>query len=68
MLLAEVSQDELIAYLDNMELDLEELTTTFQETSGGLELEEINGLEELDINEGDLDNLLLEYDLNEDYL
>lgn len=68
MMLAEVSQDELIAYLDNMDINLEDITTTFQETSNELEFEEMNGLEELDMNEGDLDDLLLEYDLNEDYL
>ncbi len=68
MMLAEVSQDELIAYLDNMDLDLEDITNTFHETSSELEFDEMDGLEELDMNKSDLNDLLLEYDLNEDYL
>lgn len=67
-LLAEIPQSELIAYLDNMELDMEDLATMYTESSEDIEFENLDGLNELDMNEEELDDLLLEYDINEDYL
>jgi hypothetical protein len=68
MLLAEVSQEDLIAYLDNIDLDIEDLTSTFQESTEELDFENLDGLDQLDMNEEELDDLLLEYDITEDYL
>lgn len=67
-LLADIPQDDLIAYLDEMELDMEDLTRVYQETSVSFELDELDGLEELELDEEEMDDLFLEYDLNEDYL
>ncbi|MFK7953053.1 MAG: hypothetical protein AB8B73_09420 [Ekhidna sp.] len=67
-LLAEIPQDDLIAYLDNMDLELEDITTALGETSNDSDLNEMDALEELDMDEMEMDDLLLEYDLNDDYL
>lgn len=67
-LLAEVSQEELIAYLDEIDIDLEEITSTFQETANDFDLDMVDAFESLEVDEEDLDELMLEFDLNEDYL
>ncbi|SNS79327.1 hypothetical protein SAMN05421640_1255 [Ekhidna lutea] len=67
-LLAEVSQDELIAYLDYVELDEYDIASTFEGEDGMFEFEDSNVLDGIDLDNQALDDVLLEYDLEDEYL
>ncbi|MEP0987253.1 hypothetical protein [Ekhidna sp.] len=67
-LLAEVSQDELIAYLDQIELDEYDIASAFDDNMDVFELENSSMLDGIEIDDQALDDVLLEYDLEDEYL
>lgn len=67
-MLAEVSQDELVAYLEQMELDEYEIASAFDEDMEIFETEDTNVLDGIDLGEDAIDDVLLEYDLEDEYL
>ncbi|MEQ9466512.1 MAG: hypothetical protein RLN88_03820 [Ekhidna sp.] len=67
-LLAEVSQEELVAYLDLIELDEYDIASAVDENSEILNFEETDVLDGIDMDEGVIDDVLLEYDLADEYL
>lgn len=67
-LLAEVSQAELVAYLDLVELDEYDIASAVDENSEVLNFEETDVLDGINMDEGVIDDVLLEYDLADEYL
>ncbi|WP_425391744.1 hypothetical protein [Ekhidna sp.] len=67
-ILASVPQGELLAYLDQIELDEYEIASTINDGDEIFEFEDPNVLEGIDINDESLDDVLLEYDLQDEYL
>lgn len=67
-LLAEVSQDELIAYLDLIELDEYEIASALDENSEVFDFEDTSILDGIEMDDQALDDVLLEYDLEDEYL
>ncbi|WP_421765624.1 hypothetical protein [Ekhidna sp.] len=67
-LLAEVPQDELIAYLDLIELDEYDIASAFDDNMDVFELENSSMLDGIEIDDQALDDVLLEYDLEDEYL
>lgn len=67
-MLAEVSQDELVAYLDLLELDEYEIASAFDEDLDIFETEDTNVLDGIDLGDDAINDVLLEYDLEDEYL
>ncbi|WP_424964179.1 hypothetical protein [Ekhidna sp.] len=67
-MLAEISQDELVAYLELMELDEYEIASAFDEDMEIFDKEDANILDGIDLEEDAIDDVLLEYDLEDEYL
>ncbi len=66
-LLADVPQEELMAYIDLMEFEDNDILAAFEGTIESIDFES-DGLEEVEIGEEVLDDLLLEYDLSDEFL
>ena len=66
-MLAEVSQDELVAYLDHLDLDEYEIATAFDEDVEIFD-EETNVLDGIDLEDQSIDDVLQEYDLEDEIL
>lgn len=62
-LLAKIPQEELIAYLDEIELDEYELADAFPEETNSLEFDDVKMLEDLDMSDESLNELLNEFNL-----
>jgi hypothetical protein len=67
-LLAEVSHEELLAYLDEVEIDEYELVSAFGDNEEIFEFEDTNVLDGIDIDDQAIDDVLLQYDLEDEYL
>jgi len=67
-LLATISEEELIAYLDQDDFDEYEIASAFQDVPEVFEFENSDGLDGLDLEDQAIEDVLLEYDLGEDYL
>ena len=67
-LLAEVSQEELIAYLDEAEFDEYELASAFEGNEEIFDFEDTNVLDGIDMDDQAIDDVLLQYDLEDEYL
>ena len=67
-LLAEVPEADLIAYLDQVDVDIYDLASTFTGDSESLQFDELDMLNGLDVEEGSLDSILEEYNLEDEYL
>ncbi|WP_420319245.1 hypothetical protein [Ekhidna sp.] len=67
-LLASVSQDELIAYLGQLEIDEYDIASIADDSDEIFEYDDPNVLEGIDIGDQSLDDVLLEYDLEDEYL
>ena len=67
-MLADISHDELVAYLEQMELDEYEIASAFDEDMEIFETEDTNVLDGIDLGEDAIDDVLLEYDLEDEYL
>ena len=67
-LLASVTQEELIAYLDEIELEEFEIITALGDNPTVFDFEETEGLDDIDLEDQSIDDMLLEYDLEEELL
>lgn len=67
-MLAEISKDELVAYLGQMELDEYEIASAFDEDLEIFDTEDTNMLDGIDLGDEAIDDVLLEYDLEDEYL
>ena len=67
-LLASVTQEELIAYLDEIELEEFEIITALGDNPSVFDFEETEGLDDIDLEDQSIDDMLLEYDLEEELL
>ena len=65
-LLAEVSEEDLVAYIEELDLDEYDLATTFPETTDELEFEDIEMMDGLDLEDHSIDDILLEYNIELD--
>lgn len=62
-LLAEISEEDLVAYIDEMDLDEYDLAATFPETTDDLEFDDLEMMNDLDLEDHSIDEILLEYNL-----
>ena len=67
-LLASVTQEELIAYLDEIELEEFEIITALGDNPSVFDFEETEGLDDIDLEDQSIDDMLLVYDLEEELL
>ncbi len=67
-MLAEISKNELVAYLGQMELDEYEIASAFDEDLEIFDTEDTNMLDGIDLGDEAIDDVLLEYDLEDEYL
>ena len=67
-LLSEVSQEELLAYIDYMSLEEDEILTAFEKTFQTMDFSNETELDELELEDESLDELINVYDLTDEYL
>ena len=67
-LLAEISQEEIVAYLDQIELDEYDIASAIGDEVNDLEFEDTSVLDGIDLEDQSIDDVLLEYDLADEYL
>lgn len=67
-LLAEFSQDELIAYLETMELDEYDITSAFENSQEVFDFENSTVLDGIDLEGETIENVFSEFDLEDEYL
>ena len=67
-LLASVTQEELIAYLDEIELEEFEIITALGDNPSVFDFAETEGLDDIDLEDQSIYDMLLEYDLEEELL
>ena len=67
-LLAEISQEEIVEYLDLLELDEYDIASAIGEDEEAFEFEDTNVLDGIDLEDQSIDDVLLEYDLADEYL
>lgn len=66
-LLAEISEQDLVAYLDQLDLDEYELVSTFPSEAEQLEFPNIEMLDDVELEGQSIDELMLEYNLEDEY-
>ncbi len=67
-LLADIPQDELMAYLDQIDIDEYDIASVITESAEELEFENTNMLDGIDLEDQSIEDVLLEYDLADEYL
>ena len=67
-LLAEIPEEELMAYVEELNLDAYDLASAFPETTEELEFEDIEMMEEWNMEDLPIDDILLEYNIEEEKL
>jgi len=67
-LLADVPEEALVAYIEELDLDTYDLATAFPEATNELEFEDIEIMDGLEIEDVSIDDVLLEYNLEEENL
>ncbi len=67
-LLAEISQDEIAAYLDQTDLDEYDIASAIGDEDYQWEFEDTNVLDGIDLGDQTIDDVMLEYDLADEYL
>ncbi len=67
-LLADIPEEELLAYIDMMQLDETDIFSAFEGSVETIEFYDMEGFEDLQLEDEALDDLLIEYDLTDDYL
>ena len=65
-LLAEVSEEDLVAYIEELDLDAFDLASTFPEVTNDLEFEDLEMMNNLDLEDHPIDDILLEFNLELD--
>ncbi|MEP1094623.1 MAG: hypothetical protein ABJG78_05905 [Cyclobacteriaceae bacterium] len=67
-LLADIPEEELLAYIDMLQIDENDILAAFEGSVESIDFFDANGLEDLELEDEYLDDLLIEYDLSDDYL
>ena len=67
-LLAEISQEEIVAYLDQIELDEYDIASAFTDEGNEWPLDGTDMLDGIELEDQSMDDVLLEYDLADEYL
>lgn len=67
-LLAEVSNEELVAYLDNIELDEYDIASAIEVGTDLFDFEDTNMLDGIELEDQAIDDVLIQYDLEDEYL
>ena len=67
-LLADISEEELMAYLDEIELDEYDIASAFENDLDILNLDENSVLDGINMENEAIDDMILEYDLGDEYL
>lgn len=67
-LLAQISQEEIVAYLDQIELDEYDIASAIGDEVNELDFNDTNVLDGVDLEDQTLDDVLIEYDLADEYL
>lgn len=67
-LIAEIPEEELIAYVEQLHLDAYDLAVAFPETTEELEFKDIEMMDELEVDDLSIDDILLEYNIEEEKL
>ena len=67
-LLADIPEEELLAYIDMIQLDENDILSAFESSVETIEFYDMEGFEDLQFEDEALDDLLIEYDLTDDYL
>ncbi len=67
-LLAQISQEEIVAYLDQIELDEFDIASAIGDEVNELDFNDTNVLDGVDLEDQSLDDVLIEYDLADEYL
>ncbi|WP_436516699.1 hypothetical protein [Ekhidna sp. To15] len=67
-LLAEIPQNEIAAYLDQIDLDEYDIASAIGDEANELEFENTDVLDGIDLDDEAIDDVLLEYDLADEYL
>jgi hypothetical protein len=67
-MLADISEVELLAYIDNMQIEESDILNVFNEDVEDIDFFDTEGIESLELEEESLDDLLIEYELTDDYL
>ena len=65
-LLADVSEDDLVAYIEALDLDTYDLAATFPEATNELEFEDLEMMDGLELDDQPIDEILLEYNVELD--
>ena len=66
--MAEIPEEELMAYVEELNLDAYDLASAFPETTEELEFEDIEMMEEWNMEDLPIDDILLEYNIEEEKL
>lgn len=67
-MLAEIAEEDLVAYIGQLEMDEYDLADAFPDEAGVIEFEDINIFENMDIEDESLDGILEEYNLEDELL
>ncbi len=67
-ILAEIPEEELLAYIDEISLEEEEILTAFENTNIWSGFSNETTLDELNMEDESLDELMIDYDLTDEYL
>ncbi len=65
-LLADVSEVDLVAYIEGFDLDTYDIAATFPETTNALEFEDMEMMDGLELEDQSINDILLEYNLELD--
>jgi len=65
-LLSEVSEEALIAYLEEIEIDEYDIAAALPDNGSSLQLDDIEMLNDLDLEGGSFDDIMLEYNLEDE--
>ena len=61
--LADISEEDLVAYIENLDLDEYDLAVTFPDATSDLEFEDVEMMDGLELEDQSIDDILLEYDI-----
>lgn len=67
-MLAEIAEEDLVAYIGQLEMDEYDLADAFPDEAGVIDFEDINMFDGMDIEDESLDGILEEYNLEDELL
>ena len=67
-LLADIPEEDLLAYIDLLQIEEGDILAAFEGSVESIDFFDTDGLDEIDLGNESLDDLLIEYDLSDEYL